>query len=315
MASHATLSTPSGREVAPPAQVPRSRRRAEPLGAWLAVAPAALLLLAFVGYPLVQAVRLSVSTWGGVGNPVFTGLDNFRTALTDDDVWHSLRVTVVFAVGSTVGIVVLATILAAAVSNGVPGARFYKVVWFLPGIAPVSAVGIFWALSMQPDQGAANTVLGALGLGSSHEWLSDSGLAIYPTIAVSVWAGVGFAFLLILGAAEQVPTSVYEAATIDGAGRTRQLLSITVPLIRPVLVITSLLELTWAANGFTLVYALTGGGPGDATTTLPVLIYKQAFQFTDYGLASAMAVLSGTVLLLVGVVGLRLSASAQNGGV
>jgi ABC-type sugar transport system permease subunit len=224
---------------------------------------------------------------------------------------HATVVTVEFAALSTVGIVVLATLLAAAVSAGVRGSPFYRVVWFLPGIAPVTAVGIFWSQAVAPELGAVNVVLGWLGLGDTHAWLSQTSTAIYPTAGAAIWAGVGFAFILILGATEQIEVSVYEAATIDGARRVRQFFSITLPLIRPVLAITIMLEFIWAANGFTMVWAMTGGGPGDATTTLPVLIYLKAFQFSDYGLASAMAVLSGAVLFLLGLVGLRMSDSAR----
>jgi ABC-type sugar transport system permease subunit len=277
----------------------------------LAVAPALVLLLVFAGVPLVQSVWLSFTDWGGVNAPHLIGAANYRGALSDGDVAHATVVTAEFAVLTTVGIVALATLLAAVVSAGVRGAAFYRVVWFLPGIAPVTAVAIFWSQSVAPGQGAVNVVLGWLGLGDMHAWLSETKTAIYPTAAAAVWAGVGFAFVLILGATEQIDVSVYEAATIDGAGRFRQFFSITLPLIRPVLAITTMLEFVWAANGFTMVWAMTGGGPGNATTTLPVLIYEKAFQFSEYGMASAMAVLSGVVLFLLGLVGLRMSRSAQ----
>ncbi|MEA5117992.1 MAG: sugar ABC transporter permease, partial [Propionicimonas sp.] len=119
------------------------------------------------------------------------------------------------------------------------------------------------------------------------------------------------AFLLILGAMEQIDIAVYEAARIDGAGYWAAFWSITVPLIRPVLAITLLLELIWNFNGFTVIWALTQGGPGYATSTLPVLVYRTAFQQIDFGLGSAMAVMGGVILTLVGVAALRLSASRQ----
>jgi ABC-type sugar transport system permease subunit len=166
-------------------------------------------------------------------------------------------------------------------------------------------------LAVSPGQGAVNVILGQVGLGQMHAWLSDPHAALYPVIWATVWAGVGFAFLLLLGAMEQIPVTLYEAARIDGASAWRRFTAVTLPLIRPVLVITTMLELIWAANGFTTVYAMTNGGPGDATQTLPVLIYKQAFQYTNFGLASAMGVVSGIALTLVGLVSLRFSASRQ----
>jgi ABC-type sugar transport system permease subunit len=283
------------------------RRRPRRLGTALALAPAGLLILAFAGYPLIESGYLSLTRWGGIGSPTWTGFSNYSGLFTDGTVAHAALVTVEFAVLATVGIVVLATALAATVSAGVKGRAFYRVIWFLPGIAPVTAVGIFWSQAAVPQQGAVNVVLGWLGLGDEHEWLAQSSTAIYPTAAAAVWAGVGFAFILILGATEQIDVSIYEAAKIDGASRLRQFFAITLPLIRPVLAITTMLEFVWAANGFTMVWAMTGGGPGTATQTLPVLIYVKAFQFTDFGSASAMAVLSGAVLLVLGLIGLRLS--------
>lgn len=276
----------------------------------LAVAPALLLLVVFAGLPLVQSAWLSLTDWGGLNAPNFVGTANYRAAFSGE-VAHSTLVTAQFAVLTTVGIMGLATLLAAVVSAGVKGAAFYRVVWFLPGIAPVTAVGIFWTQAVAPGLGVVNVVLGWLGLGDTHAWLAETDTAVYPTVAAAVWAGVGFAFVLVLGATEQIDRAVYEAATIDGAGRVRQFFAITLPLIRPVLAITTMLEFVWAANGFTMVWAMTAGGPGTATTTLPVLIYVKAFQFSEYGPASAMAVLSGIVLFLLGMLGLRMSRSAQ----
>ena len=128
---------------------------------------------------------------------------------------------------------------------------------------------------------------------------------------VTVWANTGFAFLLILGAVEQIPVSTYEAARIDGASSVRAFFSITLPLIRPVLATTAVLELIFQFNGFTVIYAMTQGGPGYATSILPVLVYRQAFQQLDYGLASAMAVMGGVLLIVVALIGLRFTRSQQ----
>jgi ABC-type sugar transport system permease subunit len=127
--------------------------------------------------------------------------------------------------------------------------------------------------------------------------------ALWVIIAVAIWQGAGFAFLVILGAMEEVPVSTYEAAAIDGAGPIRQFFSITLPLVRPVLSMVLLLESIWAFNGFTLVWGMTQGGPGDATTILPVQVYKAAFQYGNFGTAAATSVVGGIILLVVGFVG------------
>jgi ABC-type sugar transport system permease subunit len=276
----------------------------------LAILPAVVLIVAFLLLPLLQGIRLSVSTWYGAGPINFTGLDNYRATMNGDFL-STLWLTARFAIGCTVGIMVLATLMAAVVSAQVKGAAFYRVVWFLPGIAPIAAVAVFWAAAFQPHQGAVNVVLGALGLGRAHAWLASASTAIYPPIFVTIWASVGFAFLLMLGAMEQIPVSVYEAARIDGASRVRALFSITLPLVRPVLAVTTMLELIWSFNGFTTLWAMTQGGPGFATSILPVEVYKLAFQQTEFGSAAAMAVVGGLILIVVGALGLKLSQSKQ----
>jgi ABC-type sugar transport system permease subunit len=277
----------------------------------LTLAPAVLLMFVFLGLPAIQGIRLSFSSWPGFGDPQFVGLANYTQALFDSPFIASLLLTAKYAVASALGIVIIATLLAAAVSAGKKGSAFYRVVWFLPGIAPVAAVGIFWATAFQPTFGVVNVALGFLGLGNDHQWLADENTAIYPAIFVTIWASVGFAFLLILGSMEQIPVSTYEAARIDGAGTIRTFFSITLPLIRPVLAITAVLELIWQFNGFTIIWGMTQGGPGFATSTLPVVVYKEGFQLVNFGLASAMAVLGSIVLIVVGLISLRLSRSQQ----
>ncbi len=277
----------------------------------LTVLPAVLLMVLFVALPALEGIRISFSDWSGFGSVDFIGLQNYIDAIEDSPFLGSLVTTAIYSSLSMAGIVVIATLLAAAVSGRVRGSAFYRVVWFLPGIAPVTAAGVFWAIAFQPKTGIVNVLLGAIGLGNAHAWLASPTLSIYPTIFVTVWANVGFAFLLVLGAMEQIPTSVYEAARIDGSSTLRTFFSLTLPLIRPVLAITAVLELIFQFNGFTIIWSMTQGGPGYATSTLPVLIYTQAFQLTHFGVGGAMAVMGGALLIVVGLFSIRLSRSKQ----
>ncbi len=277
----------------------------------LALLPAALLTILVVAVPAIQGIRIAFSDWQGFGPVNFIGFDNFTNALTTGPFLSSLGITVVYAVSSVAGIMIIATLLAAAVSARMKGSTFYRVVWFLPGIAPVSAVGVFWAIGFQPGQGIVNVILGALGLGSDHAWLASQNYSLYPVIFVTIWVNVGFAFLLILGATEQIPVSTYEAARLDGANAVRTFFAITLPLIRPVLTITALLQLIFQFNGFTIIYAMTQGGPGYATSSLPVIVYREAFQQVNFGSASAMAVMGSVILVVLGLIAMRLSRSQQ----
>jgi len=276
----------------------------------LAVGPAVVLLAAFLGAPIVEGIRFSFSSWGGTGDPVWVGLSNYRATLTGS-FGSTLALTARYSFLSMAGIVVVALVLAEAVRSGARGSAFYRIVWFLPGIAPLAAVSVFWSIAFQPLGGAVDAVLGDLGLGSNYAWLAGSSTAIYPVIFVTIWASVGFAFLLLLGAMQQIPISLYEAAKIDGASGARMFFALTLPLIRPVLTVVALLELIWTFNGFTVIWAMTMGGPGYATSTLPVLVFKEAFQDLNFGLASSMAVVGGVILMIVGIVSLRVGQSRQ----
>jgi ABC-type sugar transport system permease subunit len=241
----------------------------------------------------------------------YTGTDNYHRLIDQGDFYHSAEITVFYAFSVAILIVGLAVILAAAVSSGIRGGKFMKVVWFFPGIAPPTAVAIFWSASLQPDTGIISTTLKHLGITSGFAPLGSERTALYPIIFVSVWASVGFAFLVILGATESIPVSMREAATIDGANVRQQFTKITLPLIRPVLFTIFTLEVIWNFNGFTMVWAMTRGGPGVSTEILPIYAYKEAFFFGRFGTAALIAVIAGVFLILIGAVGTRLSRSAQ----
>ncbi len=273
----------------------------------MATLPALIAVALVFVYPILQGIQISFSDWPGIGDIQVTGIGNYADVLTSPAFYSALGVTVVYAVGTAFGTVALATVLAAAVSARVWGSRVYRVLWFIPSIAPGAAVAVYWNTAFQPQDGTFNAILGYLGLGDNYAPLASASTAFYPLVFVTVWSGVGFAFILVLGAVENIPVSVYEAARVDGASAVRQFFSITLPLARPVLAITATLNLIWTFNNFSTVYGLTGGGPGTATTTLPLKVYLDAFHSGDYGHATAVAVLAGVLLIAMGFISLRLT--------
>ena len=276
-----------------------------------ALIPVFVLLFLFLGLPVINSIQLSFSRWGGLGPLEPVGWQNYTDLVADEQMRYSARITILYAFSVAIGVVAIATILAAAVSAGVRGHKLYKVIWFFPGIAPPTAVAIFWSSGFQPETGVVNTILGKIGLRDDYAWLANSETALYPVIFVGIWIAVGFSFLVILGAIEQIPISVREAATVDGANIRQQFFRITLPLIRPVMLIMLTLQIIWTFNGFTVVWAMTTGGPADSTSILPILAYKEAFRFGRFGTAAAMAVIAGIFLMIIGSLGIRLSRSAQ----
>lgn len=274
-----------------------------PLAVMLSLPALVGIIIVFL-VPFIGTIRLSFTTWFGVGEAEPVGLRNYDALFSDPTFYSSIRVTVLYTLLSALGIVILATVTAMSVRRG-RLATVLRIVWFLPAIAPGTAVAVFWAFALQPVSGAVNGLLGIVGLGDTHAWLASPRDAIYVVIAVTIWAGVAFPFLLIVGAIERVAPEIYEAAQLDGAGATRQAFHITLPLIRPVLAMVTVLELIWNFNSFTTVWAMTKGGPAEATNTLPVRLYVDAFQNFEFGEAAALGVMTSVVLVVIGLVGLR----------
>lgn len=279
--------------------------------AQITLIPVFVLLFIFLALPMFNSIKLSVSRWGGLGPLESVGFDNYKFLFSDAQMRYSSRITIFYAFTVAFFVVAIGTLLAAAVSANVRGHKSMKIIWFFPGIAPPTAVAIFWSSGFQPESGVVNVILGKLGLGSNHAWLASSDTALYPVIFVGVWSAVGFAFLVILGAVEQIPVSLREAALVDGANMRQQFTKITLPLIRPILMTIFTLEIIWTFNGFTVVWAMTNGGPSDSTSILPILAYKEAFRYGRFGTAAAMAVITGIFLMIVGTIGIRLSRSEQ----
>lgn len=279
----------------------------------LAALPALLLLLVVFAYPIVQTVQLSLSEWRGFGPMEWTGLDNYAEVLSSDAFWDALRNTVVFALGATICIVAAALLLAVAATRGQRFDPAFRAIWFLPAIVPGTAAAVFWSISVQPQSGVVNAVLGFLGLGNGHAWLASPETALWVIVGVAAWTSTAFPFLLLAGAIDRVPAEVYEAARIDGAGDAQQFWYFTIPLIRPVLTMVVALQLIWNFNAFTLVWAMTKGGPAGSTTILPVLLYQEGFKNGDFGTAAAMGVISSALLIALGAVTLRGSASRAAG--
>lgn len=282
-------------------------KRTSGIGWPLAVAfslPAAAAIFAVYLVPFIGTIRLSFTEWPGIGDPKPVGLANYRDLLTDPSFYGSVRITILFAVVVTIGVMVLATVTAMAVRQG-RLAGMLRVIWFLPAIAPGTAIAVFWSFAFQPISGAVNGLLGLVGLGSSHAWLASPSQARWAVMAVAIWAGVAFPFLILVGAIGRISADLYEAAQLDGAVGWRQAWYVTIPMIQPVLVMLTLLQLIWSFNSFTIIWALTRGGPVESTSVLPVRLYTEAFRDFSFGAASTIGVLSSVVLVVAGLVGLR----------
>lgn len=222
----------------------------------------------------------------------------YSELVVNPDFHSSIKVTIVFSILSTIGVMVTALLMGLAASRKRRSDEPLRAIWFLPAIAPATAMAVFWTISVQPEIGVVTQLMGKIGLGRDSAWLSEPSTALYVVIAVSIWASASFPFLLIVGAIDRIDPEVLEAAKVDGAGEWQQNRFFILPLIQPVLVVVTVLQFIWSFNGFSLIWAMTRGGPVDSTSVLSIFQYKQAFMFGDFGTASAVGVLERSSCLL-----------------
>ena len=256
--------------------------------------PAFLVFIAFGVIPLIGVLALSFTQWDGIGPIMPAGLDSWQTALTDTGLPHALFVT--FEIMALTWIV--QTPMSILIGVFLAGHQRYRevlaVLYFIPLLLSSAAIAITFKALLDPNFGlGAGLHLPIL----SQDWLGEPRLAMATLIFVVSWQFIPFHALIYQGAVRQIPTSMYEAALIDGAGRVRQFFSITLPQLKYTIITSSTLMLVGAITFFDLIFVLTAGGPGDATRNLALEMYITGFQGNLMGPASAIAV----ILVLLGL--------------
>jgi multiple sugar transport system permease protein len=265
--------------------------------AWALLGPALLLLLVITTAPLVYLLWTSLQRLD-LGMPWltgFAGLDNVARMGADPRFWNSLVLTAIYT-GSTVVLQVLVGLGLALLVLQIPkGQGVLRVAAILPIVLAPVVVGLFWrTLVLAPDFGLVDLVTRSLGLGS-HNWLGDPQLALISVIAIHTWQWTPFAFLVLLASLATLPPDLYEAARIDRASAWKRFVHITLPLIRPAIVMVVILRTMTALSAFAAIFAATGGGPGSATEILNLYAYRTSFTELNLGYGAALA----TVLLAI----------------
>lgn len=275
-------------------------------GYWFLV-PLFLYLVVFAATPLVDMALMSfreVSIGNLItGDQSWIGLDNYKAALSDERFSQSFSVTMIFATAS-VAIQIPAALFFAVILNArVWGHQVGMAILLLGWLFPPITVAAIARLVSSSDVGILNTILIKLNLiPTPVSWLADPKLVLITIIFLHSWSYIPFATLLLYGGLKAFPNEIYEAASVDGAGRLRTFFSITMPLLRPVTLIVGLLMVIMSFRVFDLIYVVTGGGPNGRTTTLPFHAYRESFVRNNFGVASAISVL--TLLILLIAVGL-----------
>lgn len=276
--------------------------------AFALLAPALLILVLTTTAPLVyllwtslQRVDLSMPWLSG-----FAGLDNFARMGGDPRFWGSLWLTLIYT-GTTVVLQVAIGLALALLVLQIPrGQGALRVAAILPIVLAPVVVGLFWrTFVLSPDFGLVDLVTRALGLGS-HNWLGDPRLALISVIAIHTWQWTPFAFLVILASLSSLPPDLFEAARIDRANAWQRFRRITLPLIRPAIVIVLIMRTMIALSAFAAIFAATGGGPGTATEILNLYAYRTSFSELNLGYGAALAVVLLAITLAISFLMFRL---------
>ncbi len=271
--------------------------------------PTVALIAAVVLYPMISTMWLAFFDESLLrpNDPTeFVGLDNFRRLVTDGDFWKVVINSIVLTAGAVAGEVIIGMIIALAVNASYRGRGLFRTLNILPWVIPSFVTAFVWIWLLHPQFGPVNALLQLLHIiNEPIAWLSNGTTAMISLIAVYVWKGLPWTFLVLLAGLQTIREDWYEAAKVDGASPWQMFRHITLPALRYVLVIVLVLRTIWTFNSFDMVYLLTGGGPARATLTLPMRVYTAGFREYDIGMSSAIAAVMVVLVVLLSVLMLR----------
>jgi raffinose/stachyose/melibiose transport system permease protein len=280
--------------------------------AYLYLLPAFLVYAAFVLWPLLHAVWLSLHEWNGLTPAEWVGLENYRELVQSGPLraafGHALVLIVFYAVIPVgIGLVLVATLSRARVR----GQASFRTVLFLPQVIPMVVVAVIWRMIYEPADGPVNELLRGAGLGSlARPWLGDFTFALPAVGVVGTWVMTGLALVLFMAGVQRIPQSLYDAARVDGAGPVREFFAVTLPNLRGEITVALTLTTIAALRNFDLVYITTQGGPGNSTSVPAFEVYNRAFQTGRIGSAAAVGV---TLALMIFLFAFAITRIAERG--
>jgi ABC-type sugar transport system permease subunit len=297
----ATTSVTAG---APPVRSPR-RKNAQRGGliAWTFALPALAVYVVFLVYPAITSLFFSFTDWDGLSATYnLVGVDNYVTMMADPVVLQAMVNNLIWTVVTITVPVIIGLLLAIALNGRVRGKPVLRLLFYTPAVLPLVAVASIWGWLYNPQYGAINAALRAIGLDSlAQPWLGQDSTALAAVIVPAIWLRVGFPMLLYLAALQGISADMYEAATVDGATKLQQFWHITMPSLRPAHYIVIALSLIDSFKVFDLIYAMTYGGPGTATQVMGTWMYFNVFQYYQAGYGTAIAVVITVVAIAVSI--------------
>jgi cellobiose transport system permease protein len=293
--------------AAAPAPSGTRRKRWRYLPYYLAISPFFILFAVFGVYPIFYSLFLALQRWDGVGPMQYVGLENFAFLFSDATFWNSIYTTLVIWIMSTIPMTVLAILIALGLNSSIRFKGLYRVAYFIPNVTSVVAASLVFGSIFSGEFGILNWLLGMIGV-DPVQWLSNP-WGIKAAISVMIiWRWVGYNAIIFLAGLQAIPDEVYEAAKVDGAGPVRTFFSVTLPLLRPVLLFSVVVSAISGLQIFTESQVLVGnrGGPDGAGLTMVLYFYNEAFVNNDFGYGAAISWGIFLVVVIFAIINWRL---------
>jgi len=299
--------------VPPRALLSRSAREA--LAGYAYLLPAAICLGGTVLFPILKAMHMSLyqNVLIRPQDHRFIGLDNYVRMLNDPVFWLSLKNSVIWVFGSVSLQFLFGFLVALLLNASIRWRAIFRTASLLPWIIPGVVVALIWEYIYQPNYGPLNDLLRRAGLmGDPVAWLSDFDLAMPAVIFTNVWRGVPFFAIMILAGLQAIPEEIYEAATVDGAGVIQRFWSVTLPMLRPIIVVSTATRIIWTFNYADLIFVMTGGGPANATQITSTYTLMQAYSDLDWGYAATLSIFLLVLMLAFTAAYLKLTRGVES---
>jgi ABC-type sugar transport system permease subunit len=281
------------------------------LFAYAILLPTLAIIFIFRFLPMLQAFYISLHEYDLIRPARFIGFDNFIDLVQDPLFLNSARVSVTYVVLSCVPVWVLSLALAMLFNREIRAKNYFRSAAFMPVVMPAVVNAVVWTFMYHQD-GVVNTILGWFGL-DPIPWLRSSKWALWAVIIIGIWRATPYYMVIFLAGLQAIPQKYYEAAQIDGASSWNQFRHITLPLLKPTLLLVMVMSVIVAMKVFAVPLIMTGGGPADSTRVLPLFIYQTAFEFFKMGRAAAMSVFLFAAMMIFTVFQIRLFSAGEEG--
>ncbi|MFZ8765382.1 carbohydrate ABC transporter permease [Enterococcus diestrammenae] len=280
--------------------------------AWLFLLPGIVLLMLFVFWPIIYSLPLAFTNYSVIAEPAFVGLANFKKAFSDPDFIMSLVNSLIYVLIVPI-MQIFSMLLANMVNQKIRGIKLFRTLYYIPVVTSTVAVSIIWSWLLSSN-GLINAMLKMTGVISENiGWLTNKQTALATLMFITLWKGLGYYMMIYLAGLQSIPGELIEAAEMDGATKVQAFFKITMPLLRPQIVLCSLMSLMGALRVFDEPFVLTKGGPANSTMTSSLYIYKNGFEKFDFGYSAALGLIVSVIVILLSIVIFKYNKKAEEG--